>query len=128
MVWIVSGHFRSAADRNNEQTDLWGYYSSYEEHFKHVSHILYANESKYTKADIKGVHFDDNGPPEHILWSSIAPSTEESRAQSMAEGAEQLTELSQQDLRDNESILTSGKKQPYMPDFLIAKKVLFPST
>ena len=28
--------------------------------------------------------------------------------QSMAEGSEQLTEVSQQDLRDNESILTSG--------------------
>ena len=47
------------------------------------------------------------GPPEH-LWNSIAPSTEESRIQSMAEGSEQLTEVSQQDLRDNWSILTSG--------------------
>ena len=47
-----------------------------------------------------------DGPPEH-LWNSIAPSTEESRMQSMAEGSEQLTEVSQEDLRHNESILTS---------------------
>ena len=30
------------------------------------------------------------------------------RSQSMAEGVEQLTEVSQQDLRDNQAILTSG--------------------
>ena len=68
---------------------------------------MYANESKYTKADIEDVDIDEDGPPEH-LWSNIAPSTEESRAQSMAEGVEQLTEVSQQDLRDNQAILTSG--------------------
>ena len=67
---------------------------------------MYANESKYTKADIEDVDVDQDGPPEH-LWSNIAPSTEECRAQSMAEGVEQLTELSQQDLRDNKAILTS---------------------
>ena len=55
----------------------------------------------YAKADIEDV---DSGPPEH-LWSNIA---EESRAQSMAEGVEQLTEVSQQDLRDNEAIPTSA--------------------
>ena len=42
------------------------------------------------------------------MWSNIAPSTEEARAQSMTEGVETLTEVSQQDLRDNESILTSA--------------------
>ena len=68
---------------------------------------MYANESKYTKADIEDVDVDQDGPPEH-LWSNIAPSTEESRAQSMAKGVEQLTELSQQDLCDNQAILTSG--------------------
>ena len=91
----------------NEQTDLLGGYSSYEEHYRHVSTDVYANESKYTKADIEDVDIDEDGPPEH-LWSNIAPSTEESRAQSMAEGVEQLTEVSQQDLRDNQAILTSG--------------------
>ena len=42
------------------------------------------------------------------MWNSVAPSTEESRTLSVAEGSEQLTEVPQQDLRDNESILTSG--------------------
>ena len=41
------------------------------------------------------------------LWSNIAPSTEENRLHSIAEGCEQLTEISQQDLHDNENILTS---------------------
>ena len=68
---------------------------------------MYANESKYTKADIEDVDIDEYGPPEH-MWSNIAPSTEEARAQSMAEGVETLTEVSQQDLHDNESILTSA--------------------
>ena len=91
----------------NEQTDLLGGYSSYAEQYRHVSTDVYANESKYTKADIEDVDVDEDGPPEH-LWSNIAPSTEESRAQSMAEGVEQLTEVSQQDLHDNQAILTSG--------------------
>ena len=36
------------------------------------------------------------------LWSHIAPSTEESRSQSLAEGSE-----SQEDLRDNANFMTS---------------------
>ena len=85
------------------QADLLGQYATYEEHYRHVKTIVQTNESKYTKADIDDIQVDEDGPPEH-LWNSIAPSTEESRMQSMAEG----TEVSQQDLRDNESILTSG--------------------
>ena len=46
-------------------------------------------------------------PPEH-LWSSIAPSTEESRIHSIQEGSEQLTEVSQDDLQSNENILTAA--------------------
>ena len=91
----------------DEQADLLGQYATYEEHYRHVKTIVHTNESKYTKADIDDIQVDEDGPPEH-LWNSIAPSTEESRMQSMAEGSEQLTEVSQQDLRDNESILTSG--------------------
>ena len=59
--------------------------------------LVLANEDKYTKADVE---IDENGPPEHV-WSQIAPSTEETRAQSLAEGGELLTEVSQQDLQDN---------------------------
>ena len=65
-----------------------------------MSKALY--RQMYTKADI-----DENGPPEH-LWNSIAPSIEESRMHSIAEGSEQLTEVSQHDLQDNENILTSA--------------------
>ena len=90
----------------DEQAHLLGQYATYEEHYRHVKTIVQTNENKYTKADIDDIQVDVDGPPEH-LWNSIAPSTEESRMQSMAEGSEQLTEVSQQDLRDNESILTS---------------------
>ena len=91
----------------DEQADLLGQYATYEEHYRHVRTIVQTNEGKYTKADIDDIEVDEDGPPEH-LWNSIAPSTEESRMQSMAEGSEQLTEVSQEDLRHNESILTSG--------------------
>ena len=67
---------------------------------------MHRNESKYTQADIEDIQIDEDGPPEH-LWSNIVPSTEENRLHSMAEGCEQLTEISQQDLHDNENILTS---------------------
>ena len=91
----------------DEEADLLGRYATCEEHYRHVKTIVQTNESKYTKADIDDIQVDEGGPPEH-LWNSIAPSTEESRMQSMAEGSEQLTEVSPQDLRDNENILTSG--------------------
>ena len=45
--------------------------------------------------------------PEH-LWNSIAPSTEEHRLHSIAEGTEQLTEVFQQDLQDNQNILSQS--------------------
>ena len=64
------------------------------------------NESKYRQADIDDVDIDENGPPEH-LWSHIAPSTEESRSQSLAEDSDSLTEVSQEDLRDNAYLMTS---------------------
>ena len=88
----------------DEQADL---YATYEEHHRHVGTIVPTNESKYTKADIHDIEVDEDGPPEH-LWNSIAPSTVESRMQSMAEGSEQLTEISQQDLRDNEFLSGPG--------------------
>ena len=72
-----------------------------------MSDIVHTNESKYTKADIEDLEVDEDGPPEH-LWDNIAPSTEESNLRSTAEGSEQLTEVSQQDLIDNQNILTSG--------------------
>ena len=84
----------------NEQTDLLGGYSTHEALYKHVSDIVQTNESKYTKADVEDLEINEDGPPEH-LWNNIAPSTEESNLRSIAEGSEQLTEVSQQDLIDN---------------------------
>ena len=79
----------------DEQADLLGGYETYEQHYTHVKTIVQANETKYTKAEIDDIQVDEDGPPEH-LWNSIAPSTEEGRMHSMAEGSEQLTEVSQQ--------------------------------
>jgi hypothetical protein len=59
----------------NEQADLLGGYSTYEEYYRHVHSTVVANESKYSQADVDDVDIDEDGPPEH-LWSYIAPSTQ----------------------------------------------------
>ena len=96
----------------NEQADILGGYSTYEEHYRHICNIVHTNESKENVEDIE---IDEDGPPEH-LWDNIAPSTEESRLHSIAEGSEQLTEVSQQDLQDNQNIglrvLPTNRKSP----------------
>ena len=107
----------------DEEADLLGGYPTYEAHYRHVSDTVHTNESKYTKESVDELDVDENGPPEH-LWNSIAPSTEEHRLQSVAEGSEQLTEVSQQDLQDNQNILSqsslhvrfdSSASRPEMP-------------
>ena len=92
----------------NEHTDLLSGYPSYEAHNRHVYDTVHTNEAKYTKEDIDDMDIDDNGPPEHV-WNNIAPSTEEARLHSIAEGSEQLTEVSQQDLVDNQNILSQSQ-------------------
>ena len=69
--------------------------------------ILCLPMSQSTQKKTDEVDVDENGPPEH-LWNSIAPFTEEHRLQSMAEGSEQLTEVSQQDFQDNQNILSQS--------------------
>ena len=91
----------------NKNTDLLGGFSSYQEHYCSVHAIIHANESKYSQSAIENIQLDENGPPEH-LWSQIAPNTEHIRAQSLAEGSESLTEVSQEDLRDNANLLRSS--------------------
>ena len=91
----------------DEQTDLLGGYPTYEAHYRHVCDTVYTNEAKYTKEDIASIDVDENGPPEH-MWDNIAPSTEENRLHCIAEGSEQLTEVSQQDLQDNQNILSQS--------------------
>ena len=41
------------------------------------------------------------------MWSQIAPTTEQARAQSLAEGSELLTDVSQEDFRDNANFMAS---------------------
>ena len=90
----------------NETTDLLGGYSTYEEHYHHVKHVIIANELKYTQTDVDSVEIDENNFPEHV-WNQVAPNTESSRAQSLAEGVEPLTEMSQEDLEHHANLFTS---------------------
>ena len=91
----------------DEQAGILGGYPSYEAHYRHVCDTVLTNESNYTNESIDELDVDENGPPED-LWNSLAPSTEEHRLQSIAEGSEQLTEVSQQDLQDNQSIMSQS--------------------
>lgn len=59
------------------------------------------------QADIDEIEFDENQNTEHG-WNQLAPSTEQTRAQFLAEGSEPLTEVSELDLRDNADILASS--------------------
>ena len=68
--------------------------------------LLCPNEKKYDKSDIDGIQLDENGPPEHA-WNQITPGSEASRAQSLAEGSETLTALSEQDTTDSANLFTS---------------------
>ena len=91
----------------NESTDLLGGYSTYEEHYNHVKSTITGNEKKYTLADVNSMQIDENNVPEHV-WNQIAPNTEAGQAQSLAEGIEPLTELSEEDLEHNANLFTSA--------------------
>ena len=92
----------------DEDVDSLGGYATYEEHYRHVQSIVQTHEQKYTHDEVDNVDLDaiENGPPEH-LWSQIAPGTEEARAQALAEGSQILTDVSQEDLRDNAQLMTN---------------------
>ena len=92
----------------DEHVDLLGGYETYQEHYTHVKDTVLVNEAEYSQNDVEDMEVDENDPPEH-LWDQIAPSTEEHRAQSLAEGNELLTEVSREDLQDNANVLTSGQ-------------------
>ena len=87
----------------NEQRGLLGGYATYKDHYRHVQSTVHTNEQKYCQDN---VDIDEHGPLEH-LWSQIAPSTEEARTQSLAEGSEVLTNVSQGDLRNNAELSTA---------------------
>ena len=91
----------------DEHVDLLGGYATYEEHYRHVQSIVQTHEQKYCHDEVDIVNLDviENGPPEH-LWNQIAPSTEEVRAQALAEGSHISTNVSQEDIRDNAELIT----------------------
>ena len=90
----------------NENTDLLGGYSTYEEHYHHVHSVILSNERKYSRSDIEDIQIDENGYPEHA-WNQLAPGSEANRAESLEEGSEVLTEMSAQDLMDSANLFTS---------------------
>ena len=92
---------------HNEDTDLLGGYSTYEEHYDHVRSVVVANEQKYSKTDVEDIEFVGDGPPEH-LWASIAPCTEESRSRTLEESEESLTQVAQEDLQDHSNLFSSN--------------------
>ena len=71
-----------------------------------VHSIVVSNEKKYNKTDIDGIQLDENSSPEDA-WNQIASGSEASRAQSLAEGSETLTALSEQDSTDSANLFTS---------------------
>ena len=91
----------------NEQSDLLGGYSTYQEHFHHVQRIVLHNEAKYTKSDLEEIDFNDLENPEHA-WHLLAPSTESSTAHLLSEHAETLTNVSPEDLRDYQQLAYSS--------------------
>ena len=56
----------------NEDTDLLGGYSTYEEHYRQVHSVILSNESKYTTSDVENIQIDKNSQPEHA-WNQLAP-------------------------------------------------------
>ena len=78
--------------RYNESTDLLSGYSTYEEHYNHVKHIIITNQLKYIQTDVDNLEIDENNFPEHV-WNQIAPNTESNQGESIAEGVKPLTEI-----------------------------------
>ena len=66
--------------------------------YNHVKRIIIANELKYTQTDVDNLEIDEN---------QITPNTESNQGQSIAEGVEPLTEISQDDIEHNVKLFTS---------------------
>ena len=47
----------------DENMDLLGGYSTYEEHYHHVHSIVHANESVYNAEDVDDIDVSEDGPP-----------------------------------------------------------------
>ena len=90
----------------DEDRDLLGGRSTYEEHYEQVRSLVLTTIQRYCQSDVEDIEINENGPPED-LWTEIAPSTEENQAHSREEGSRSLNEISQQDLHVNSNILRS---------------------
>ena len=90
----------------NEDINILGNYETYEEHYNHVQDVVIDNESKYNEIPDNNAEYNENGPPEH-LWAGTAPNTEENRLNALREGEEMLTNLNQDDINDNNALLTN---------------------
>jgi hypothetical protein len=90
----------------NEDNDIIGGYETYEEHYNNVQHIIKINELKYNELAVNDVEYNESGPPEHI-WSYIAPGNEESRLNTLQDNEETITDLNQDDIRDNNALITN---------------------
>jgi hypothetical protein len=75
---------------------------------RHVQSTVVANEAKYSQADIDDVDIDEGGPPEHF-WGYINCTLHrrEQITVTSRRYSESLTEVSQEDLRDNANLMTS---------------------
>ena len=88
----------------DEDKDLIKNYSTYEQHHNQVQEIVIPNEAKFNKTLLDEIDIDEIDHPEHI-WAEIAPNTEDSELRTLQQNIEALTEMVQQDLDDNTTVL-----------------------
>lgn len=93
----------------NEQMDLLSVYSSYQQHYEVIKRIVLDNESKYTKANVDDIEVDSDSNPQHG-WNQLAPCTEANQAQLLQQESEILSELCDQDIRDNAELTNSSPR------------------
>ena len=96
---------RVAEPSNWYRAKLMLYYPWYDEQTDLLKLAIPCMKRKYSQSNVDDIDIDEDGPPEQV-WSQIASSTEESSTQSVVEGSEALTEVSQEDLSDNANLLT----------------------
>ena len=81
----------------NEDSDLLGGFTTYEEHYNNVLPIIITNENKYNAANVENINLDDVDNPQHG-WDQLAPSNEHHRGQDNEEGQEEINDMDQADI------------------------------
>ena len=69
-----------------------------------------SNERRYSQESDCDVQYNENGPSEH-LWAGIAPNNEANRLNLLQENGEALTNLNQDDINDNNALITNVSSQ-----------------